>query len=489
MNKEFTLAITATYRKFKEKDRSFSLFSHFLAVLALKYLHDTKGKFYDLSLEPSVQSGVRSLFERVPDAPVSTALDEVISRVNKHHKSLIGDLFKTISFRSLSFATPEVSREIKLSTLLEDVANLSFGDTKEAVEATAISVIYMIEKYAEENFHKEGFLYTPRSICVLIAHLISYQGSESIYDPAAGFGTLLVHAAKAAKAHSVELFGQESNPIFLQLCKFNLLFSGFAKATIEQGDSLSQSKFGVGKKQRTFDYVICHPPFNENGLLPAEPELLFASPKHKKMALAEASANTSVLARKKTSSSHKSDSDFFSHIIRSLSPQGKAVMIVPHGVLFKTGVSYLLRKQLIGNNLVKAVIDLPANIFYSNKVNVSILILDKNKKNSDVLFIDASRSFDPDRRRNKMRQVHINPVLETYRLFKTVEGYSYKATIEEIQDEDNNYNLTVKRYIRHSEEFKNFDLKNLEGDIQELTGMLTRLRQVLDKEIKALSHE
>ncbi|QHT66580.1 N-6 DNA methylase [Rhodocytophaga rosea] len=486
MYNDLILVLNQSYRKFKEKEKDTTLFFHFLAVLALKYIYDSKDKLYPFKPEASQTENLKAVFSQMPVPSKAPLLDKTIQQLSKKYAATMAVLFDNISFREL-VGTRKKETDTRLTALIEEIGDLSLGAS---AEETGAAVEYLIEKFAEEHFHKSGFLYTPRSISRLMAELAEVNENIRVYDPAAGLGTLLIQAAKAGNIPDYKLYGQEVNPQYAQLCKYNMLFNGLLKAEIETGNSLQDSKFMSGKKPILFDRVITHPPFDIEALLPADPEQLFESTGHTKspfMVLEEP-----AVAYRKSKEIHLSEdtteeTSFLSHILDSLQDDGKAAIIVPHGVLFKLGNAYALRKQLISRNMIEAVIDLPPNIFYSSKVNVSVLILNKKKKHSDILFIDASQNYEPDRRRNKLRTEHSKQVIQAYHAFKSSRNYAHRASIQEVTDKANDYNLTAKRYVKQTTKSSATDLEPLKKNIDQLTSQLENIRKELDKEINSFT--
>jgi type I restriction enzyme M protein len=484
MYNDLILVLNQSYRKFKDKEKDTTLFFHFLAILALKYIYDSKDKLYPFKPEASQTENLKAIFSQAPVSSKAPLLDKTIQQLSKKYAATMAAIFENISFRDL-VATRKKETEARLTTLVEEVADLSLAASS---EETGAAVEYLIEKFAEEHFHKSGFLYTPRSISRLMAELAEVNENVRVYDPAAGLGTLLIQAAKAGNIPDYKLYGQEVNPQYAQLCKFNMLFNGLLKAEIETGNSLQESKFMSGKKPILFDRVLTHPPFDIEGLLPADPEQFFEDSGQIKspfMVLEEP-----AVAYRKTKEIHLAENtsegtSFLSHILDSLQDDGKAVIIVPHGVLFKLGNAYALRKQLISRNMVEAVIDLPPNIFYSSKVNVSILILNKKKKHSDLLFIDASQSYEPDRRRNKLRTEHRKQIAQAFNTFKSSRNYAHRANVQEVSEKANDYNLTAKRYVKQTTKPSSTDLEPLKKNIDQLTTQLENIRKELDKEINS----
>jgi type I restriction enzyme M protein len=265
-----------------------------------------------------------------------------------------------------------------------------------------------------------------------------------------------------------------------------MLFNGLIKAEIETANSLQESKFVSGKKLMVFDRVITHPPYQIETLLPAQPELIFEKDKETRhLFLVEEPAVAYKLNREDgQAKAAEKQADFITHILQTLQEDGKAVLIVPHGALFKLGNAHTVRRYLIHKNWIEAVIDLPPNIFYSSKTNVSVLVLNKKKGHTDILFVDASGGFEPDRRRNKLRPEHTTYIKEVFDGFKSVKNYAHRATFQEVTDGSNNYNLTAKRYIRPALLSSSKDLQPMKDKIDTLSAELENVQKLIEKELK-----
>jgi type I restriction enzyme M protein len=488
MYNELILNLNYHYRKFKDKDKEPALFFHFLAVLALKYIYDTRNKLLPFKLESTIADSLQQIFRQSIRNSTATALDKSVSQISKKYKSTLAGVFTDISFRELASGR-EKAMEGKLNVLISEVAELDLSNASvDAVHGLEVgaAIEYLIEKYAEEHFHKSGFLYTPRSISKLMAELAGLEESMSVYDPASGLGTLLIQCSRVGNIPDYKLYGQELNPQYVQLCRYNMLFNGLIKAEIETGDSLQDSKFVSGKKLIAFDRVITHPPYQIETLLPAQPELIFEKDKEtrhlflvEEPAVAYKTSNKNDLQVKS-----ETQADFITHILQSLQEDGKAVLIVPHGALFKLGNAHTVRRYLIHKNWIEAVIDLPPNVFYSSKTNVSVLVLNKKKSHTDILFVDASGGFEPDRRRNKLRTEHTSYIKEVFDAFKTVKDYAHRASFVEVTDGNNNYNLTAKRYVRQTPALSGKDLQPLKEKIDGLSAELEKVQKAIEKELK-----
>ncbi|MDO1447454.1 N-6 DNA methylase [Rhodocytophaga aerolata] len=486
MYNDLILSLNHHYRKFKDKDKEPSLFFHFLALLALKYIYDTRNKALPFKLETSLADSLQQIFRQNTRSSVAVALDKVIAQLSKKYKSTLAGVFLDISFRELGNGK-EKNLEAKLSSLISEVADMDLS-SHEVDEAHGLvvgaAIEYLIEKFAEEHFHKSGFLYTPRSISRLMAELAGLNESTTVYDPACGLGTLLIQCSRAGGISDYKLYGQEIHSQYVQLCRFNMLFNGLIRAEIETANSLQNSKFVSGKKLLTFDRVISHPPYQIETLLPSQPELIFEKDKETRHLFIVEEPAVAYKNNREASAPAQVEADFVTHILQSLQPDGKAILIVPHGALFKLGNAHTVRRYLIHKNYIEAVIDMPPNIFYSSKTNVSILILNKKKLHTDILFVDASTGFEPDRRRNKLRAEHTTYIREVFEAYKSVKNFAHRASFQEVTDNSNNYNLTAKRYIQHSHVPSEKDIEPLKKKVDSLTAELKKVRGAIDEELK-----
>lgn len=477
MNKDFIVSLTKYYRKFRDKDKSPEVFTHFLAVLALKFIQETHEKQYFKHIKSSTVKSIYALWNNLSQAGMASRLDHVIDTLEEEDREIFGKLFHAVSFEKLSFSDTETDRDTKLIQLLEDLEGIAFGTTAKTVEENGASVGYLIEKFTEESFHKEGFLYTPRSIANIMAQIAELQPHHTVYDSAVGIGTLLVQAAKVGKLDDNQLFGQDIQGAYIELARFHLFFNGVFQASLEVTDSLSKSR----SSKRTYDCVLVQPPFREKLLLPVNPREFLQPVKRRKRNLNfVAESGVPMPARLRKQTDHL---DFLSHAMDSLNENGKAILIVPHGLLFKTGVAYQIRRKMVNGNLVEAVIDLPPHVFYSSKINAAILVLNKNKSHNNILFVDGSTLYDADRRRNKIRTSHSKQVMEVYKKFVTQEGLSYCATQTEVESDKNNYNLTAKRYVQHGERNPDVNLKELVHEIEKLEKTLSDIQGRIREEM------
>lgn len=180
----------------------------------------------------------------------------------------------------------------------------------------------------------------------------------------------------------------------------------------------------------------------------------------------------------------KGDFAFVLHMISSLNSNGKMGVILPHGVLFRGASEGKIRTKLIEDNLLDAVIGLPANLFFGTSIPACILIFKKNRPNKDIIFIDASREFEKGKNQNNLTDEHIAKIFDTYKNRKEIEKYSHVATLEEIQEND--YNLNIPRYVDTFEEEEIIDLDATKTNIANIENELVEIKSKMSGYLREL---
>ena len=243
-------------------------------------------------------------------------------------------------------------------------------------------------------------------------------------------------------------------------------------AQIEWGDTINNPKLLEGDNLMKFDVVVANPPFSLD-----------------KWGHEDAEADRFKRFLRGIPPRTKGDYAFILHMIETAEPNaGKVGVIVPHGVLFRGSSEGKIRKQLIDENLLEAVIGLPSNLFFGTGIPAAILIFNKGKgDNKDVLFIDASKEYEEGKKQNKLRDKDISRIVEAYKKFETVDKYAYRATIDEIKEND--YNLNIPRYVDTFEDEKPIDIQAVQKEIEELEKELVNVRKEMDGYLKELGFD
>lgn len=302
---------------------------------------------------------------------------------------------------------------------------------------------YLMRNFATESGKSKGQFYTPAEVSRVMAQLIEAYNSDSqedtIYDMTCGSGSLLLKAADLAP-YGITIYGQENDNATRGLAVMNMWLHNFTTAEIALGNTLSNPQFlkeETGELQQ-FSYAVANPPFSYkkwmNGLDPAND--IFK--RFEGYALPPAK---------------NGDYAFLLHMIKSLKSKGKGCIVMPLGVLFRGNTEADIRKKIIDKGYIKAIVGLPANLFYGTGIAACLIVLDKEDadKRTHVFMIDASKGFIKDGNKNRLRERDIHKIVDTYRSKTEKEGYSRNIPISEIADPKNDYNLNIPRYISNQE--------------------------------------
>ncbi|CAN5147186.1 hypothetical protein BH23BAC2_BH23BAC2_18500 [soil metagenome] len=267
-----------------------------------------------------------------------------------------------------------------------------------------------------------------------------------------------------------------------------MFLHGFDNATIRWGDTIRNPKLKEGDMLMKFDTVVANPPFSLDKWGKVED-------KDGEKTTVSYDPETDLYNRfwRGVPPKSKGDWAFISHMIETLNEHGKAGVVVPHGVLFRGASERKIRRKTIEENLLEAVIGLPANLFFGTGIPAAILIFNKQKSSNNFLFIDASKRFESAKNQNKLRERDIDHIVNTYRDFvsgKLTAGvvedkYSYIATAEEIQEND--FNLNIPRYVDTFKEEAEVDITAVQKEIDKLELELKTVQEEMDKYLKELT--
>jgi type I restriction enzyme M protein len=416
------------------------------------------------------------LYDHRNDADIGERIDKVLAKVEDRNLEKLEGVFRNISFNSEKLGQTK-DRNRRLKNLLADFANpiLDFRPSvlgrKEDLIGNAY--MYLIERFASGAGKKGGEFYTPHEVSELLARLIAPKQGARICDPTCGSGSLLITVAehvtdKAGKStNDFSLYGQDSNGDTWALAKLNMFLHGMDAAHIEWGDTINNPKLLEGDKLMKFDVVVANPPFSLD-----------------KWGHEDAEADRFRRFHRGLPPKSKGDYAFILHMIETALPTGKVGVIVPHGVLFRGGAEGRIRQTLIEENLLDAVVGLPTNLFFGTGIPAAILVFHKGRKRKDVLFVDASREYQEGKKQNRLRIQDIEKIEQTYKKFETVEKYAYRATLDEIKEND--FNLNIPRYVDTFEEEEQVNIKATQKEIEKLEAELVGVRKEMNKYLKDL---
>lgn len=337
---------------------------------------------------------------------------------------------------------------------------------------------YLIGQFAANAGKKGGEFYTPHEVSQILAKLVT-QGQEKrdeqfqVYDPTMGSGSLLLTVQKelpnADSKSSVDFYGQEYNATTYNLARMNLMMHdvNYRNMNLKRGDTLALDwpfveKDGIQLPLR-FDAVVANPPYSQKWdikNLDRDKDVRF-----KGYGVAPAS---------------KADYAFVLHGLYHLKETGTMAIVLPHGVLFRGAAEGKIRQNIIKENLLDAVIGLPANLFYGTSIPTCVLVFkgrEARGDRKDILFIDASSEFEKGKNQNKLSPDNLTKIVETYRNRVDVDKYAHVASFQEI--EENDYNLNIPRYVDTFEEEPVISLTEVASELQTVQADIEKTTQEL----------
>lgn len=406
---------------------------------------------------------------------IGELLNIALRAIEDANEEKLRDIF-TVDFNAQSVLGQTTQRNKMIRDLLNDFNKVDLSDVDDDILGN--SYMYMIERFGTQAGKKAGEFFSPRQICKLVAQLASPKDGDRICDPTCGSGGLLLMAgAEVEKTGSKNyaLYGQEKTGATHNLARMNMFLHGLDSARIEWGDTLNNPLLRDGDGLMKFDVVVANPPFS----LDKWGDKSLENDKYDRF-------------RRGMPPASKGDYAFISHMIETAKvKEGRVAVIVPHGVLFRGAAEGRIRRALIEENILDAVIGLPAGLFQTTGIPVVILIFDrtrevggKNENRKDVLFIDASREFVPGKNQNNISDDHIAKIVKTYRDRAEIEKYSHLALSQEIVDND--FNLNIPRYVDTFEEEETVDIPATRARIAELEAELAKTTAQMDKYLKEL---
>ena len=410
------------------------------------------------------------LYAHRNDSDIGQTINKVLESIEDANKAKLHSVFRNIDFNSEANLGQTRQRNNRLKNLLEDFAALDLKPDKNSdMDIIGDVYEYLIEKFAASAGKNAGEFYTPAAVSKTLARLVAPQKGDRICDPACGSGSLLIRAGKQVGSDDFALYGQEINGSTWALCKMNLFLHEVDSAHVEWEDTIRHPQFIENDALMKFDVVIANPPFSLD-----------------KWGQEMAAEDRYARFQRGIPPKSKGDWAFISHMLATaVEDTGRVGVVVPHGVLFRGGQEGIIREAVIRENLLDAVIGIPANLFYGTGIPAALMIFDKSRRpGKDILFIDAGRKFEQSSNQNKLRPQDTEKILTAYRDRQEIKKYAYPASFKKI--EENEFNLNIPRYVDTSEPEPEIDIAATQKEIEQLEAELVETQAKMDHYLKEL---
>lgn len=384
-------------------------------------------------------------------------------------------------FDDLDFANKDRFPNETLQRLVNHFSQYNFGNTYISSDLLGDAYEYLIKQFAADAGKKGGEFYTPREVEKVIIGILKPHQKDHIYDPTAGSGGFLLEAYDYLKQKSGEkiaktlyLYGQELNISTFAIAKINMFLHGLDSADIRRGDTIANPQFLTQNGNlQTFDICVANPPYS---IKDWESEI-FKTNKYGRLEGYDMPPEKNA------------DYAFVLHIIKSMNVNGRAGIVLPHGVLFRGGAEGRIREQILKNDLIEAVIALPSKLFYGTGIPAAILILNKNKpenKKNKVLIIDAEKDFLEGKNQNSLRPQDINKIVKACDGYSDIEKYARVVGMKEITEKS--FSLNVSLYIDSSNEKEIIDVKTIWTELKSLEKEHELANRKVDDFLKELGY-
>ncbi|WP_445776820.1 type I restriction-modification system subunit M [Shewanella sp.] len=417
----------------------------------VKYIQDNLGYF--IAYDNLFSTWVDPTFD-FDESNVRDALSAFSRLISPTYKKLFEGIFTTLETGLSKLGESAGKRTKAISDLLHLIKSIPMNG-RQGYDVLGYIYEYLIEKFAANAGKKAGEFYTPHEVSVLMSHIIAHElkhkDTIEIYDPTSGSGSLLINIGEAVEKYakskdSITYYAQELKANTYNLTRMNLIMRGIKASNIKtrNGDTLEDDwpYFDENDPQGTYhalyvDAVVSNPPYSQ----PWDPSFKDSDPRYSRFGLAP-----------KT----KADFAFLLHDLYHLKPDGIMTIVLPHGVLFRGGEEGEIRKQLIEQNHIDAIIGLPANIFFGTGIPTVILVLKQKRENNDVLIVDASKHFVKEGKNNKLQASDIKRIVDAVINRDSIEKFSQVVSKQTLRD--NGYNLNIPRYVDASPAAESWDL-------------------------------
>lgn len=446
------------------------------ALKAKKELIQTKGFF----IAPS------ELFENVnkkanSDENLNETLEKIFNNIEASAKGTESEndfagLFDDIDVNSNKLGSTVEKRNKKLVEILNDIAEMKLGNYEDnTIDAFGDAYEFLMKMYASNAGKSGGEYYTPQEVSELLTRIAVYGKKEvnKVYDPACGSGSLLLQAIKVLGRENIKngFFGQEKNITTYNLCRINMFLHDvdFDKFNIACEDTLISPQHW---DDEPFDVIVSNPPYSVKWV--GDDNITLINDQRFSPA--------GVLAPK-----GKADLAFIMHSLSWLATNGVAAIVCFPGIFYRGGAEQKIRKYLVDNNFIDAVIQLSDNLFFGTSIATCILVLKRSKENTNISFVDASKEFIKVSNNNKLTEDNIKNILSYYVEKKDINYIAKQASYDSIVE--NNYNLSVSTYVEKEDTREKIDIKELNAKLKATAKHIDELRKAIDEIIDEIEEQ
>lgn len=416
----------------------------------------------------------QAFYEQINDRTFKLSdLKQAFRDIEVTQENAYEGLFEDFDIDSKDLGATPAKRNEMISSVIKELAHIDFNDYLD--DALGDAYEYLIAQFASESGKKAGEFYTPQAVSKLLARIVTEGQNDkfgfSVYDPTMGSGSLLLRIRNfivnsetkegiVNNKNNIFFFGQELKNQTFNLARMNMILHRvpIERQSLRNGDTLDSD--WPTDEPTNFDAVVMNPPYSQK--YDAKDSLL---------------TDIRFSPYKKLPPSSKADYAFLLHGFYHLKNTGTMGIVLPHGVLFRGGSEGTIRQILLEKGNIYAVIGLPPGIFYSTGIPTCIVVLKKNHKERDVLFIDASKEFTKVKAKNRMDPQHIDKIFDAYKNRKTIEKFSRLVPFEEIKE--NEFNLNIPRYVDVSEPEPEIDIQEVSLELKQIDKEIAETEETL----------
>ncbi|BFL98725.1 type I restriction-modification system subunit M [Cutibacterium avidum] len=476
ISENLTAYINEQERAAGDADFDYANFSDEMAVYGMQSTVEEKG-FYIFPSELFCNVRARA----AQDVNLNETLERVFkniegSALGTESEDDLKGLFADFDLNSNKLGSTVAQRNAKLVKLLDAVGEMPLGDFADnTIDLFGDAYEYLMAMYASQAGKSGGEYYTPQEVSELLARITVVGKTEvnKVYDPACGSGGLLLKFAKVLGKENVRqgFFGQEINLTTYNLARINMFLHdiNYEKFNLAHGDTLIDPAHW---DDEPFEAIVSNPPYSIKWAGDSNPLLIND----------ERYAPAGVLAPKS-----KADLAFTMHMLSWLAPNGTAAIVEFPGVLYRGGAEQKIRKYLVDNNFVDAVIQLPNDLFFGTTIGTCIIVLKKSKVDNSVLFVNASDQFKRFGNKNKLTEENRAQILEWLTNRADVDYVTKLVSNEEIAE--NNYNIAVSSYVEPEDTREEIDIVALNAEIKRIVARQAELRAAIDEIVADLEGE